>query len=138
MRKRKDLAVGGLVLSAALALVGCAHDKTKPAETAETKPGEEQPAATAKPLAGKKVVMIIASQKFRDEELAEPKKILTERGAELMRQAVVNGKLDESALGVPYDNLATMHRRMGNPAQAADFAEMAKKVESSGEETKQR
>jgi len=36
-----------------------------------------------KTLGGKKIVMIIAPQNFRDEELFEPKQILTEKGAEV-------------------------------------------------------
>jgi protease I len=34
-------------------------------------------------LTGKKIVMIIAQEKFRDEELAKPKEIFTEKGAEV-------------------------------------------------------
>jgi protease I len=36
-----------------------------------------------KALAGKKIVMIIAPQNFRDEELLQPKSILTEKGAKV-------------------------------------------------------
>ena len=39
--------------------------------------------AEEKALTGKKIVMIIAPQNFRDEELFEPKQILTEKGAEV-------------------------------------------------------
>jgi protease I len=39
--------------------------------------------AGEKTLTGKKIVMIIAPQNFRDEELLEPKKILTEKGAKV-------------------------------------------------------
>lgn len=41
----------------------------------------EQKAAEEKALTGRKVVMIIAPQNFRDEELLEPKEILTGKGA---------------------------------------------------------
>lgn len=40
-------------------------------------------AVEEKNLAGKKVVMIIAPRNFRDEELLQPKNILTEKGAEV-------------------------------------------------------
>jgi protease I len=39
--------------------------------------------AGEKTLAGKKIVMVIAPQNFRDEELLEPKRILTEKGADV-------------------------------------------------------
>ena len=44
-------------------------------------------------LEGKKVLMVIASRKFRDEELFEPRKILLEAGAEVK---VASSKLGES------------------------------------------
>lgn len=44
---------------------------------------QEESAAEAKSLTGKKVVMIIAPQNFRDEELFEPKQLLAEKGAEV-------------------------------------------------------
>lgn len=43
----------------------------------------KQEAVGEKSLTGKKIVMIIASQNFRDEELLQPKNILTEKGAEV-------------------------------------------------------
>jgi protease I len=53
--------------------------KTPPEETNADQPEVSQ----QKDLAGKKVVMIIAPEDFRDEELIEPQNILTERGAEV-------------------------------------------------------
>ena len=43
----------------------------------------KQEAVEEQTLSGKKIVMIIASQNFRDEELLQPKNILTEKGAEV-------------------------------------------------------
>lgn len=43
----------------------------------------EEATMEEKSLTGKRVVMIIAPQNFRDEELFEPKQILTEKGAEV-------------------------------------------------------
>lgn len=50
---------------------------------------------------------------------------MTNQGSEFMKRAVVAGWIEESALGVPYGNLATMHRSLGNDSQADDFAELA-------------
>ncbi|HEX7400984.1 MAG TPA: DJ-1/PfpI family protein [candidate division Zixibacteria bacterium] len=64
-------------------LVGCKgqkeETKTSPEETQSTQQEESQ----QKDLAGKKVVMIIAPEDFRDEELIEPQNVLTEKGAEV-------------------------------------------------------
>jgi protease I len=43
----------------------------------------EEASTEVKSLTGKKVVMIIAPQNFRDEELFEPKQLLAEKGAEV-------------------------------------------------------
>lgn len=45
---------------------------------------EAAPAPREKSLEGKKIVMIIASQNFRDEELVEPRAILSARGAKVI------------------------------------------------------
>ncbi len=50
---------------------------------------------------------------------------LTERGVELMQKAVKQGTLDESALTVPYGNLASMHRQLGRDDDAKRFEELA-------------
>jgi len=64
-------------------LAGCEGQKekikTSPEETQIATP-EESP---YKDLTGKKVVMIIAPEDFRDEELIEPQNVLTEKGAEV-------------------------------------------------------
>jgi len=65
---------------AAFAACGC-NNQPSTAPVPETPPPPTVEAPAAKPLAGKKVVMIIASQKFRDEELAEPRAVLSEQGA---------------------------------------------------------
>ena len=54
---------------------------------------------------------------------------LTQRGIEWMEEAVQQGLLDESALAVPYSNLASMHRQMGQDATADRFEAMAKKID---------
>lgn len=53
---------------------------------------------------------------------------LTEQGAKLMQQGIEEGSLDEGALKVPYDNLATMHRFLGDEASADKFTELAEKA----------
>ncbi len=51
---------------------------------------------------------------------------LTVAGAELMETAVAAGVLEEKALAVPYGNLATMHRKLGNRNESAKFAKLAR------------
>ena len=74
--KRVFLVIGALVLMGAL-FVGC-KEKKEAVQIPKAEAAKEE-----KALAGKKVVMIIAPQNFRDEELLEPKAILTEKGAEV-------------------------------------------------------
>jgi len=59
---------------------------------------------------------------------------LTEAGAKLMEKAVEEGVMDAVALQVPYNNLATMHRFLGDEKSADKFAELAER--STGTELK--
>ncbi len=52
---------------------------------------------------------------------------MTERGVELMEQAVRANHIKPDALAIPYGNLATMHRELGQDEKAQKFAEMASK-----------
>lgn len=74
--KKVFLVIGALVLMGAL-FVGCKEKKE------EVPLLQEEIAKEEKALVRKKVVMIIAPENFRDEELLEPKAILTEKGAEV-------------------------------------------------------
>lgn len=74
--KRVFLVIGVLILMGAL-FAGCKEKKE------EVQILKEEVAKEEKTLAGKRVVMIIAPQNFRDEELLEPKSVLTEKGAEV-------------------------------------------------------
>lgn len=74
---KKVLSVAIVVVLLGSLFAGC---KEKEQET-EISQGEA--ARHEGTLAGKRVVMIIAPQNFRDEELFEPKQILTEKGAEV-------------------------------------------------------
>ncbi len=74
--KRVFLSITVLAVIAGL-FVGC---KEKKQEAQIPKEGVVE----EKLLAGKRIVMIIAPQNFRDEELLQPKKVLTEEGAEVM------------------------------------------------------
>lgn len=74
--KRVFLAICMLMLLGTL-FGGCKEQKE------EVPPPKEEMAKEEKDLTGKKVVMIIAPENFRDEELLEPKGILTEKGAEV-------------------------------------------------------
>jgi protease I len=72
---KKILLIIGLLIFTAVLLTGCK-------ESAEEAPAlDEESQTVEKPLAGKKVVMIIAPQNFRDEELIEPQDVLIEKGA---------------------------------------------------------
>ena len=51
---------------------------------------------------------------------------LTERGVGLIKGGVESGAVDEVALEVPYGNLATMHRELGNGEKADRLLEQAK------------
>ncbi len=80
--KRNSLSLSLLLLMGIL-LIGCKGPK----EEAKV-PGEEVQASKEletqdKTLAGKKVVMIIAPENFRDEELVEPQNVLVDQGAEV-------------------------------------------------------
>jgi tetratricopeptide (TPR) repeat protein len=55
---------------------------------------------------------------------------LTQKGAELMEQAVRRQLIDERAMAVPYGNLAAMHRDMGHSDEARNFAQIAAHYES--------
>lgn len=55
---------------------------------------------------------------------------LTDRGLELMSQAVDAGTLDPQSLNVPYTNLATMHQHLGHDKRATEYAEMAARVDA--------
>jgi len=50
---------------------------------------------------------------------------LTRRGVALMEQAVKNGSAEPTILTIPYGNLATMHKAMGQEGEAKQFAAMA-------------
>jgi tetratricopeptide (TPR) repeat protein len=62
----------------------------------------------------------------RDKALA-----LTQHGANLMEDAVKRGDYDASALAVPYANLASMHRDLGQSDKADRLEEMAAKIKNS-------
>jgi len=49
---------------------------------------------------------------------------LTERGADLMKQAIGDGKLRRPALLVPFSNLASMHEQLGNTDKAKNYTEL--------------
>jgi tetratricopeptide (TPR) repeat protein len=50
---------------------------------------------------------------------------MTQHGADLMEEAVKQGGLDARALAVPYANLASMHRQLGNRDKAERLEVMA-------------
>jgi protease I len=68
--KKISLMIGMTIL--AIPLLGGCQEKN-----------DQTPSVEERALAGKKVVMIIAPQNFRDEELVEPQDVLTEQGAEV-------------------------------------------------------
>jgi tetratricopeptide (TPR) repeat protein len=50
---------------------------------------------------------------------------LTERGVELMEKAVTNGLMAQSSLEIPYGNLASMHRQLGQESEASKYLQQA-------------
>ena len=58
---------------------------------------------------------------------------MTERGADLIKQAVSEGVMKTPALAVPYANLAAMHRAMGNSEQGVNYSSLAKKMGAESE-----
>jgi hypothetical protein len=74
-------------------------------------------------LIGEKLVSIGVSMwetGQRDSALA-----LTEEGADLIQKAVDEGTMSKEALAVPFENLADMHRALGNAEQAQKMASKA-------------
>lgn len=55
---------------------------------------------------------------------------LTQRGANLMQQSVEIGTLEQTAMAIPFGNLATMHGKLGHTKESNDFAKMASKLEA--------
>ena len=53
---------------------------------------------------------------------------LTEKGIRWMEQAVRQGSLDRSTLSVPYENLAAMHRKLGNDEKAERLQQLAGRI----------
>ncbi|MGA2616247.1 MAG: hypothetical protein ABSF26_01480 [Thermoguttaceae bacterium] len=53
---------------------------------------------------------------------------LTQHGAKLIEEAVHRGTYERAALAVPYANLATMHRSLGDRQQADRMEEMASQI----------
>lgn len=51
---------------------------------------------------------------------------LTLSGAELVQRAVDDGVLPDSSLAVPYGNLASMYKELGETSDAAKYAELAR------------
>jgi hypothetical protein len=56
--------------------------------------------------------------------------VLTQKGIAMMEQGVRQGRLDHSSLGIPYHNLAAMHRQLGAGDLADHFQEMASRIKS--------
>ncbi len=54
---------------------------------------------------------------------------LTEQGAEILQHAVVEGLLQPDVLSISYGNLASMHKQIGNGADARAFAELANSLD---------
>ncbi|MEX2307568.1 MAG: hypothetical protein WD738_08255 [Pirellulales bacterium] len=59
---------------------------------------------------------------------------MTQSGVDLVEMAVEDGILAKNALAVPYGNLATMYKHIGETSNAAKYAELAKTVSASGSE----
>jgi tetratricopeptide (TPR) repeat protein len=60
--------------------------------------------------------------------------VLTERGTELLKQAVDAGLTQESTLSVAYGNLANMHKLLGNQPEASRYVEIAQRASSAAQQ----
>ena len=65
-------------------------------------------------------------------EVGQPGKAigLTQKGIKWMERAVAEGTLQRTSLMVPYNNLASMHRKQGADDKADRYEEMAARVKS--------
>jgi protease I len=86
------------IIILAILITGCAEDTPK--ETAP-QPTEESAAPEVEKMPGKKILMVIAPDGFRDEEFLEPKEIFDSSGAEVTVASkgvsVAKGKLGATA-----------------------------------------
>lgn len=55
---------------------------------------------------------------------------LTQTGADLVEAEVSSGLIDKEALAVPYGNLATMYKGIGNEDQSAHYADLTRDAKS--------
>jgi tetratricopeptide (TPR) repeat protein len=55
---------------------------------------------------------------------------LTELGADQIEKAVAGGVIEQDVLAVPYGNLATMHKLLGNTEEAAKYKELANEAQA--------
>jgi tetratricopeptide (TPR) repeat protein len=96
------------------------YDKARPILTAERPKSE----FVVPRREGESLVSMAVSYWQQDQrELAVE---LTTEGARLMERGVASGVLEEPALAVPYGNLATMHRRLGNRDDATEYGKLAR------------
>lgn len=61
---------------------------------------------------------------------------LTNHGAQWTERAVKAGAVPEKALAIPYGNLASMHKQVGNNEESRSFASLAAKLETPAKEAK--
>jgi len=60
---------------------------------------------------------------------------LTQAGADLVEAEVSSGLMDKEALAVPYGNLATMYKGIGNEDQSAHYADLTRDAKSRKSDT---
>ncbi len=87
-----------LLLFLGFLLIGCKGPKKEAEVSQQEEQMSSQEAAQPKALSGKKVVMIISPENFRDEELIEPQNVLTEQGA-LVKVASLTTETCKGMLG---------------------------------------
>ena len=80
------------------------------------------PPAEVGPQGEALVSMAVSYWEVEDRDLALR---LTNAGAQLMEEAVGAGLMEAEALEVPYTNLASMHRHLGNEDEASQYQRMA-------------
>jgi len=103
-------------------------DRVVPLWESDDEDGPDQPADRGR-LGESYVSMAISYWQIdrREDALA-----LSQRGVDLMVNAVEGRQLDERALAVAYGNLATMYAEEGDDQQSRAYAEMASRAEATG------
>ena len=94
------------------------YDKAEPLLTSQETAGPTDPSRLGESLVSMGV-------SYWEEGLQQKAIELTQQGAKLLETAVKRGAVEKSSLAVPYGNLATMSKQLGDQKKAKDYLELA-------------